>query len=62
LLCCILWMARNHLASVYIRPKKYSKTLELLRMVNRCGRVTIAFRMNENPNHETHHDCLPVPY
>ncbi len=26
------------------------------------GRVTIAFRMNENPNHETHHDCLPVPY
>ena len=25
------------------------------------GRVTIAFRMNENPDQETHHDCLPVP-
>ena len=26
------------------------------------GRVTIAFRINKNPDHETHHDCLSVPY
>ena len=26
------------------------------------GRVTIAFRMNENPDHETHHDCCLSPH